>query len=346
VQVVEVTDREEWDAEVNALGGHPMQLWGWGEVKATGPWAARRLRVTDDDGGVLGLAQVLVRKLPIPFKSLCHVPRGPVIAPVGDPRADGWGAGPGVGETETRQQVTEAIVAWCRRSVGGVGITLEPDWAAGTSLKLAGERPSPNPILYPHTLILDVSQPEDKLLAAMRKSTRYEIRKAARSGLDIRRVTNEADVKAVLELYHQSAEQAGFGLHHDGYYLAINRELGEASHLFAAYDENGKPCSFVWAIASTTTAFLLYGGVNDAGRRLQATAPVYWASISDAGRLGVLRYDLNGLLNEGISKFKRSFANHEDELIGSIDVPFSALDVVWNRGLPVAKRVLRKLNSR
>ena len=29
----EVTDAQAWDEIVNAHAGHPMQAWGWGELK-------------------------------------------------------------------------------------------------------------------------------------------------------------------------------------------------------------------------------------------------------------------------------------------------------------------------
>jgi hypothetical protein len=387
VEISEVTNREEWDALVNELGGHPMQLWGWGEVKATGSWVGQRLKVTAAAPGptappaaeapldhldvdlsvpnkanwelepetssppqILGLAQVLVRPLPIPFGSLSYIPRGPVIAPAETPVAlpnqvvtDNWGAGPGIGDNATREAVTSELVTWCKARNGGVGIIIEPDWPAKTPVLLPGQRPSPNPILYPHTLILDLTGPTDKLLSAMRKSTRYEIRKGERDGLDIRLVRTDDEVARVLEVYHATADRAGFGLHQDDYYLAVHRELGDASRLFAAYDYTGQPCAFAWALVSDTTAFLLYGGANEEGRRLRANAPVYWASIQDARAIGAIRYDLNGLLNDGISEFKRSFAKHEDELIGSIDVPYSPLYGLWNKGLPAVKQILRRL---
>src|SRR5690606_41437803 len=74
-----VTDPSTWDREVLALGGHPLQLWGWGEVKAAGAWKAHRLRVTED-GQTVGLAQLLVRPLPAQFRALSYVPRGPGVA--------------------------------------------------------------------------------------------------------------------------------------------------------------------------------------------------------------------------------------------------------------------------
>jgi lipid II:glycine glycyltransferase (peptidoglycan interpeptide bridge formation enzyme) len=335
-----VTDRASWDARVNELGGHPLQLWGWGEVKATGAWTPHRVEAVDADGRVRGLAQVLVRSLPAQFKALCHVPRGPVIAPAGD----GWGAGPGVGDDATRDAVTRAVVAWCKTTVGGVGVTIEPDWPVGTHLALPDARPAANPILYPVTLILDLTKSEDELTKAMGKSTRYDIRKAARTGLEVRRVTDEAEVRQVLDVYHETAERAGFALHDDEYYLAIHRELGEHSVLVAAFSE-GAPVSFVWCVSSATTSFELYGGINDAGRKLRANAPVKWHAITLAQDAGLVRYDMNGLLNDGISEFKRSFAQHDDELVHSVDVPFSMWYSAWNKGLPTAKKVVRKLRG-
>lgn len=330
LRIESVTDPSEWDRLVDEAGGHPLQLWGWGEVKATGAWRPLRLRATDAAGTFVGGAQVLVRRLPWPFRALSYVPRGPFVVP------------DGVGSTELREQVTAAVVEHCRRAVGGVGVTIEPDWEAGTAFDVAGMRRASNTILYPSTLILDLTKPEDELLSAAGKSTRYDIRKAARTGLEVRRVTSEAEVRAVLDLYRVSAEHAGFPLHSEEYYLTIHREMGAASLLVAAFSED-RPCSFVWDIVSGSTAFELYGGVDDTGRRLRANAPVKWHATRLAAEAGLRRYDMNGLLNDGISEFKKSFAQHTDELVGTFDVPFSPLFTVWDRALPTAKRVLRKI---
>ena len=320
-----ITDPAAWDEHVLALDGHPLQLWGWGELKATYGWRALRLLVTDG-GRRVGTAQVLVRPLPGVFRALSYVPRGPAVADAGD-----------------RVAVCDAVAEYCRREVHGIGITFEPDWAqTDAPLPIAGARPATNPILFPTTLILDLSQSEDELQAAMSKTTRYDIRKAARTGLEVRRVRDAETVQAVLDVYHETAERAGFALHSDAYYLDLHRLLGEHSVITAAFD-GATPVSFVWCVNSGSTSFELYGGVNDAGRKLRANAPVKWASILEAKAAGVARYDMNGLLNDGISDFKRSFSSHTDELVGSIDVPFSYWYSTWNRALPAAKNILRKV---
>lgn len=53
--------------------------------------------------------------------------------------------------------------------------------------------------------------------------------------------------------------------------------------------------------------------MNDAGRKARANAPVKWFAVRLAQDAGLLRYDVNGLLNDGVSTFKRSFAKHEDQ---------------------------------
>ncbi|MEU4384025.1 peptidoglycan bridge formation glycyltransferase FemA/FemB family protein [Promicromonospora sp. NPDC023805] len=334
-----VTEPSTWDREVLALGGHPLQLWGWGEVKAAGSWRAHRLRVTED-GTTVGLAQLLVRPLPAQFKALSYVPRGPVVA-----HHDGETAQAvfGVGDSATRNAVTNTVVEWARENVGGVGITIEPDWPAGTQLDLAGRRHAANHILIPSTLILDLTQQPDELQAAMSRTTRSDVRKGGR-GIEVRRVVTEDEVRAVLTVYKETAERAGFALHADKYYLDIHNKLGEHSVLVAAFAD-GVPCAFVWCVASASTSFELYGGINDIGRKARANAPVKWHAIELARQAGLVRYDMNGLLNDGVSDFKKSFAQHTDELVGSIDVAFSRWYTTWNNALPTAKRVVRKLRG-
>jgi lipid II:glycine glycyltransferase (peptidoglycan interpeptide bridge formation enzyme) len=61
---------------------------------------------------------------------------------------------------------------------------------------------------------------------------------------------------------------------------------------------------------------------------------------------GLRRYDMNGLLNDGVSTFKQGFADHENMLVGTYDMPLSPLYLVWDKALPLGKQLLRKLKNR
>jgi len=323
--ITTVTDPAAWDAEVSALGGHPLQLWGWGQVKSAGAWQAHRVLVRDGQT-TLGGAQVLVRALPWPMRRLAYVPRGPMVV-----------------DEASRDAVTRVVVDWARRTVGGVGITLEPQWPRTTVLDVPRVRPAAERVLLPDTLIVDLTRDDDALLADMKQGARQRVRKALRGPLVVREVGDD-EIDAVLDVYHQVAARAGFALHPDAYYRRVRAEMGaQRSPVPAAFDDDA-PVAFMWLAASDTTAFELYAGATDAGQKKNANYALKWRSWQWCKERGLREYDLNGLLNDGISEFKRGFAHHEDHLMRAVDVPFGPSYRLWQAGAPAAKRLRRALH--
>jgi len=316
-------NQTEWDEEVVSRAGHPLQLWGWGEVKASHKWNVDRVFVRRGEG-VIGAAQLLIRPLPKPFNALVYVPRGPVA------------------DEAYRAEVLDAIADYAKDEYKAVAISVEPDWEKMP--EVGGWKATKNTILIPETLILDLSKTEDELLADMTKKTRQYIRKSGAEAIEIRKAKRE-ELAACLDIYRQTAERAGFGIHDDAYYYDIFDKLGDHSPVFAAFLDD-VPIAFLWLAISQETVFELYGGMNDDGQRLRANYALKWHAIQTTKKWGIARYDFNGLLNDGVSTFKRGFASHEDMLAGTYDKPLSPLYVVWTQALPAAKKVLRKIKNR
>ena len=324
IRVEKCENKQEWDDEIIARGGHPLQLWGWGEVKAAHNWDVQRLFILDGKERI-GNAQVLIRQLPAPFTCMAYIPRGPVA------------------KEDKRGVVLEALAEYAKMSLHAVVLTAEPDW---DQMPEVGKwKRSKNTILIPRTLILDLRKSEDELMADMAKKTRQYIRKSAKEGVEIRHIKGREELDACLAIYKETAGRAGFALHEDGYYYDVFDKLGEHSPVFAAFEE-GRPVAFLWLAISGRTAFELYGGMNDRGQDLRANYALKWYTICLMKKWGLVRYDFNGLLNDGVSTFKRGFASHEDMLAGTYDRPLSPLYVVWAKGLPVAKKVVRSIKSR
>lgn len=320
----ECLDAAAWNEGIYDLAGHPLQLWGWGELKAAHNWQAKRLFFYDENHAVIGAAQILIRKLPVPFKRFCYVPRGPV-----------W-------KTGHDREVLDALQNYCKMELPGTHVSIEPD-----SEKVDhgdGWRKANNTILIPQTMILDLKNSEEELLTAASKKTRQYIRKSSREGLDIVRVTTKEELSELLAIYKETALRAGFDLHDDQYYFDVHEKLGDSSVIFAAV-KDAKPIAFVWLAASSTTAFELYGGMSELGQSLRANYALKWHAITRCKEWGIERYDMNGLLNDGVSNFKRGFAGHEDMLVGTLDYPLSPLYTVWTQLLPKAKVIVRKLKS-
>ena len=137
LSVEESHNPAQWDALVKQSGGHPLQLWGWGELKSAHRWRAERLIVRDGDT-VVGLAQILSRALPKPFPKFVYCPRGPIVleAATGD--------------------VADAIAEHVQATRKALAVSLEPD---ETAFQLGRSwRRAKNHVLPARTLILDLQQ--------------------------------------------------------------------------------------------------------------------------------------------------------------------------------------------
>lgn len=365
LKIIEITDRKEWDDFINEHGGHPLQLWGWGELKSQSPtWKVKRVflkngeekyidRKKKDHSDIVAAAQILVRKLPFPLRNFAYIPRGALVISK---------------KPIERARISREIALWVSKNIKPkpVCLTMEPDWNSGDFDLRDGWRSSKNKILIPRTLVLDLTQNEDELLAKMSKKTRQYIRKSG-GEVKVRQLRTEEEIDRALEIYTETAKRAGFAIHSKDYYHKLYQKMGENSPIFGAFIEkeqsklieknkntedyiaeklrNQEMVAFLWFAQSDDVAFELYGGVTEAGQKSRANYVLKWIAIIEMKNRGVKRYDFNGLLNDGISKFKAGFANHEDLLVGTLDFPISKSYFIWNSFLPTAKKIVRKFKK-
>lgn len=336
--VTPCTDRAVWDSTVMELGGHPLQLWGWGDLKTAHRWSAERVLVSDASGAVVGACQLLTRALPGPLGGFVYAPRGPVLArSAQDPDLPAVSPAPA--------EVANAVADYVRGSRKAVAVSIEPDEDAGQFELGDGWRETKTPVLPARTLILDLRLSEDDLIRDMSKKHRQYVRKSGREeNLEIRAVTTAAQLDECLEVYRETSERADFGLHEDSYYHDAFSMLGDDAPVWASYVD-GKPVAFLFLAKSARTAFELYGGMNETGQRLRANYALKWHAICEMKRLGIVRYDFGGLINDGVTTFKKGWASHENLLAGSWDRPGPGYSV-WTEGLPLVKKVVRGLRRR
>jgi peptidoglycan pentaglycine glycine transferase (the first glycine) len=314
----EITDQQAWDRLVEEHNGHPLQLWDWGDVKSAHGWKSVRYQLSESPW--VG-AQVLFRPLPKEVGSFAYIPRGPV------------------GKWD--QSMLDELASRVKSEHKAIVLSIEPDQEERVALR--GWKKAKNTVMLAQTLKLNLEKSEDELLDDISAKRRYDIRTSTKKVSEFRRLTSEEDLKKCLTLYKQTAKRAGFALHGDDYYKDIHVKLGDHSVILGAWDEQGELMAFTWFAVSPQVAFELYSGISDKGQKLRANYGLKWWCIQEMKRHGVKYYDFNGLLNDGISTFKRSFASHETTLIGTYDKPLSPLYFAWAHGLPVAKKIVRAL---
>ena len=311
-----ITDQSQWASIVDELSAHPLQAWGWGELKSkTGPWDAHRL-LFSEHGEHVGGCQVLVRSVPKPFGTMAYAPRGPFSK---DPSRLG--------------EMADAAAAWAKAEVKPVCLKIEPG-VPQEALALSRGWREGHKILLAKTAVMDLTLDEEALQKSIHgKKARQYIRKAERGGVTCRPAV-EADLPRVLELYHGTAEADDFGIHEDAYYERAFTLLGDESQLFVAEQED-EVQAFLWNVTTRNCAFELWGAVNDAGKRSRANYLLKWTAMLAAKAKGAALYDLNGLMNDGISKFKLLFAGEPTFWAGTFDKPLSALYPLFETALKV-----------
>lgn len=80
--------------------------------------------------------------------------------------------------------------------------------------------------------------------------------------------------------------------------------------------------------------------MNDEGQKLRANYSLKWHAIRKCREWGVGVYDMNGLLNDGISTFKQVCQAEETVLAGAYDYPLSPVYYVWTTLLPSIKNLV------
>ena len=329
MQLVEITDAAAWDQFVERQSwGHPLQLWGWGEAKRSNGWTPYRLVLMAGEEWTAGV-QVLLWPIPRTGRFVAYVPRGPIVDPTNPAAA----------------RLLVELVAWARQHKA-LYVRLEPAWVKGKLPR--GWVASRHTIQMNETYTIDLNKSEAELMEPMARKHRQYIRKAERDGVSVQRLTAEVAAGGGLEsfyqIYSETAQRAGFGIHGAKYYADLYGALGEDhTYLYYALYE-GRPVAFLWLAAAGEVAYELYGGVTETGQAMKANYFLKWTAMMEQKAAGRRVYDFNGRLNEGVSQFKQGFGPDETDYIGTWDYPLNNLGYqMWERLWPVAKVVGRKL---
>lgn len=165
-------DANGWNAFLaRTPGGSYQQTSLWGLAKLAVGYRAPRF-VLNDGNTIVGGAQLLIRSLPL-GGSVAYVPLGPVLGSSSPEVAEDLVAH--IHSIAEQHKITYLAVQAPR---GQEALTAKLQ-ALGFSSSLVDVAPNAS-------VLLDVSQSLDTLLAKMHKTTRYDIRAAQRKGITVR----------------------------------------------------------------------------------------------------------------------------------------------------------------
>jgi peptidoglycan pentaglycine glycine transferase (the first glycine) len=289
-------DAGQWSAFIDrAQEAHLLQTSAWGELKASFGWTA--VRVLSPGSNPAAGAQLLFRKLPI-GQSFAYLPKGPVFLQTTKPD---WAA------------LLPELDAACRER-RAVFLKLEPDAWEADYQPPPGFTPSPHPIQPRRTLIIDLSGPEEEVLARMKQKTRYNIKLSQKKGV---MAYSSQDLGAFYRLIQETGGRDGFGVHSETYYRRaydLFHRSGTAELLVASYE--GILLAGLLVFFQGKRAYYLYGASSGALRELMPTYLLQWEAMRWARARGCEQYDLWGVPDEDEPTLEENFSKRSDGLWG------------------------------
>jgi len=274
-------ERTAWDDFVaKSVRGHPLQAYGWGELKAAFGWPAVRLWLHAGGRPVAG-AQLLFRRL-LPGLSLAYVPRGPVVS-----------------DEAARPALVQALIQVCRARRAML-LKVEPEQEAtpeaDAGWRQLGFLPSPDRIQPANTIHLDLTADLETIRAGMKPKTRYNIGLAGRKGVTVR-PGGIADLPAFYRLLQETSQRDRFWIHSFDYYRTCLAALGPACQLFLA-EFAGEIIAGIVVLAFGQSAIYLYGASSNAERNRMPNHLLQWQAITWAKAQGCRVYDFWGIPDE------------------------------------------------
>ena len=271
----EAAGQQDWDRQLKRLGGHPLQSWAWGELKARHGWTPER--VAFDEAWGSGMAQVLFRrKGPL---SIAYVPRGPVLT----------------GDVERGfRNLTAMMDRACRRRLA-ISLIVEPAGPLGLtgSYRSFGYVQGPAPIQPARTVSVPLL-PDEALLAGMHSKHRYNIRLAERRGVAVRAGETDGDIGSFYALLRDTSERNEFGIHGFDYYADALRLFGDDARLLLA-EIDGQVAAAGIAARFGTQGVYLYGASSTTVRADGAAFLLQYQLMRWARDRGAQTYDLWGI---------------------------------------------------
>jgi len=182
------------------------------------------------------------------------------------------------------------------------------------------------------TLVLDIMQPEDKLLAGMKPKCRYNINLSKRKGVKVRTADKAEDIKTFYKLTQAvegRGKYTGFDL---DYYKNLYTTLASKGcvELFIAEHE-GTPLAAILVSFYGQVATYLHGASGNEKRELMPSHALQWEAIKEAKRRNCRIYDFWGIAPSddkkhswaGITRFKKSFGGEVVSFDGIYDIAFN-----------------------
>jgi len=285
------------------------QSFAWGDFQRMIPGRGESwiLGVMDDKDEFLGSA--LIYKNSLPFNlSWLYCPRGPLFDFV---------------DKEVFEKLMEGIKEIAKEEKA-VFLRVDPPVEKdGKGLQYAEKflkeykfKPAHAEFQPSTTLMIDLKQSEEEILAGMKQKGRYNIKVARKKGVTVRKSDgSEKDYQDFYNLLKDTASRDKFAAHDKDFYVNMMEALGDNAEMFLA-EKGAKVIAGIIVTYFGDTATYYFGASGNEYRNLMAPYLLQFHAIKAAKEKGQAWYDFLGIAPEnagndhplfGVTEFKKKF---------------------------------------
>ena len=225
-------------------------------------------------------------------------------------------------------------------------------------LEELGLKKAPMHLAAEHTVMIDLSRTEDELLAAMRRQTRYEVRRAGKLGITVSRDNSEKIFKEFHKIQVETAERQGFVPPDLNTLLAEREAFGKSAWIYVAKtpsesEEMPKdaPVAYGLIIGDGVEADYYEAASTDLNRKLPGAYALLWQAMKDLKKAGYKRFNLWGIAPAGqpnhryagVTTFKTGFGGDVVEYVPAHDLIISPVRYLKNYVVESARKKRRHL---
>lgn len=212
---------------------------------------------------------------------------------------------------------------------------------------------APHDVQPKELFIIDITKPEEQLLAEMKPKTRYNIRVAQKHGV---KISASENVDEFIRLTEIMAKRQGILAHPESYYRKMLEVIpGDILKLYVAKYE-GKIVAANLVVFYGKMCIYLHGASDDQYRNVMAPFLLQWQQIQDAKTEGCEKYDFGGVkINStegkswaGVTRFKIGFSPNtkSTEFPGCYDIIIDRKKYLTylflGKLMPIWKKIKRK----
>jgi len=317
MKISAITDRSTWQKFFNENGSPSfLESWEWGEFQKKQGYGILRLGLYQKN---LLLATALVIKIRSRRGKFYFIPHGPLI------------------KLNSRSSTVEILLHYLSNYLviqakkdGSSFIRFSPIMEnTPENYRIFKKLGFVNAPIYMHAervWALPLARTDEELLLAMRKTTRYSIRKAMRDGVLIEKRTDQEALGEFWKIYQKTAKREHFIPFSIDY---ISQEF-EAFHktgdaLFLLGKSNNEYLAAALILFTKSSAFYHQGA--SVHTKIPATSLLQWEAILEAKKRGCAIYNFWGILQagrspknwEGLTLFKTGFGGAKIDYLTTQD---------------------------